>query len=286
MRHSYDEDRRPRRFPLLSVLTVLVLGISIGYQCYLDVDTPRRALSCVGSALSQFGNSMHLFTQSFAEGFTIIDRHSEDAAQPEIPLLVNNALPLPEDYVPSDLVNMRSYCDSSIVYIKGSEIEGNRTAVDALLTMLKAGIEEGEKNWQISAGYRSIQYQQQVFDEYVYDYRQQGLSGSEARSAASRYVATPGCSEHHTGLAFDITIPGESFALTHQCQWLTENCWKYGFIVRYTEDKEALTGFGAEAWHFRYVGLPHSQIRRENNWCLEEYVQHLQQEQAEQPQIF
>lgn len=288
MRRYDDERRRPRRFPLFSVVTILVLGFSIGYQSYLDVDVPRRALSGVGAAFSQFASGFHLFTKSLAEGFTIVDRQQDAlpaSKENEIPFLVNNQNPLPEGYVTENLVNMRQYCDESIVYIKGSEILGNKEAVDALLIMLQAGIAQGETNWQVSAGYRSVEYQQKVFDEYVYDYRQQGLSGSEARNAASRYVAAPGCSEHHTGLAFDITIPGESFSLTHQCQWLTENCWDYGFILRYTEDKESITGFGAEAWHFRYVGLPHSQVMRDNNWCLEEYVEFLKNQDSG-PQVF
>ena len=198
----------------------------------------------------------------------------QETADP-VPLLVNAWNPLPDDYVPEDLVLMREYCGSDIVYIKGSEIEGCRKAVDALMTMLSAARAEGLDNWQVSAGYRSIAYQQQLMDNKVYEYRQQGLSGSDARSAAERYVATPGCSEHHTGLAFDITVAGQSFASTKQCAWLQEHCWEYGFILRYTEEKESITGIAAEAWHFRYVGQPHALIMRDNGWCLEEYIDSL-----------
>lgn len=196
----------------------------------------------------------------------------EHVPQSDVPLLVNVSNPLPENFVPQDLVMMREYCDENVVYIKGSEIQGCRVAVDALMTMLRAAKEAGLDNWQVSAGYRSIAYQQQLMDNKIYEYRQQGLSGSQAQSAAARYVAQPGCSEHHTGLAFDLTVIGKSFSSTQQCLWLHEHCWDYGFILRYTEEKQDLTGIAAEAWHFRYVGQPHAQIIRDNGWCLEEYI--------------
>ena len=191
-----------------------------------------------------------------------------------LPLLVNAQSRVPDGYQPDDLVLMRSYCPAEIVTIKGSEIQGQREAVDALLAMLTQARAEGVGNWQISAGYRSVQYQQSVFDDRVYAFRKENnMSREQAVAAAKRYVAEPGASEHHTGLAFDVTVPGESFRLTPQSQWLSEHCWEFGFIIRYTEEKEAITGIAAEPWHIRYVGLPHSQIMQENDWCLEEYIQ-------------
>lgn len=189
-----------------------------------------------------------------------------------LPLLVNQANPLPEGYQPQELVNMTDYCDGSLVKIKGSGIEGERVAVDALLVMLQAAHAEGITVWQVSAGYRSVAYQQQLLDDKIYEYRQQGFSGANARSAALKTVAAPGSSEHHTGLAFDITVPGVAFKGTQQAQWLAENCWDYGFILRYQADKEAITGITAEPWHVRYVGVEHALIMRDENLCLEEYI--------------
>lgn len=180
-----------------------------------------------------------------------------------LPLLVNQDSPLPDDYQPQQLVNMRDYCDSSIVSIKGSEIEGEQIAVDALLAMLTQAQSEGLTSWQISAGYRSVAYQQKLFDDKVYSYRQQGMTGAQARSAARKLIAEPGCSEHHTGLAFDITVPGTSFGGTKQAKWLEEHCWDWGFILRYPADKTAITGITNEPWHFRYVGVDASMEMRE-----------------------
>jgi serine-type D-Ala-D-Ala carboxypeptidase len=196
-----------------------------------------------------------------------------------LPLLVNRDSPLPDDYQPQQLVNMRDYCDSSIVSIKGSEIEGEQIAVDALLAMLTQAQSEGLTSWQISAGYRSVAYQQKLFDDKVYSYRQQGMTGAQARSAARKLVADPGCSEHHTGLAFDITVPGTSFGGTKQAKWLEEHCWEWGFILRYPADKTAITGITNEPWHFRYVGVDAAMEMHETGECLEEYVERKQKEQ-------
>ena len=195
-----------------------------------------------------------------------------------LPLLVNRDSPLPDDYQPQQLVNMRDYCDSSIVSIKGSEIEGEQIAVDALLAMLTQAQSEGLTSWQISAGYRSVAYQQKLFDDKVYSYRQQGMTGAQARSAARKLVADPGCSEHHTGLAFDITVPGTSFGGTKQAKWLEEHCWEWGFILRYPADKTAITGITNEPWHFRYVGVDAAMEMHETGECLEEYVERKQSE--------
>lgn len=202
----------------------------------------------------------------------------QSASAGDIPLLVNRKEPLPDDYQPDDLVLMNDYCDDSIVKIKERNTWGDRTAVDALMEMLRSAHAEGITTWQISSAYRSIAAQQELFDEKVYSYRQQGFSGDKARSATRQTVADPGTSEHHTGLAFDITVPGVSFAGTRQALWLSENCWDYGFILRYTKEKEAITGFLAEAWHFRYVGVAHAQAMKNSGQCLEEYVDALRQQ--------
>lgn len=191
-----------------------------------------------------------------------------------LPLLVNGNYPVKESYKPDDLVLMNDYCDADIVRIKGAEIEGSRVAVDALMAMLGAAIEDGIADWQISSGYRSVAYQQEMWDDRVYRYRKEdGMTGSQARAAAGRYMARPGASEHHTGLAFDVTVPGEvSFAATDQCAWLHEHCWEYGFIIRFYEEKQPITGIHEEPWHIRYVGLPHSKLMQASGECLEEYL--------------
>ena len=196
-----------------------------------------------------------------------------------LPMLVNKQHPVGADFVPADLVDLNSYCDSNLVKIKYSGMKAVREATDALLRMLTAAKTDGVTNWQISAAYRSYADQQQIFDENVKEYmNKNGLSRSKAESAARLTVADPGTSEHHTGLAFDVTVPGETFKFTKQCQWLHEHCWEYGFIIRYTDDKQDITGFLGEEWHIRYVGTEHSMNMKNSGLCLEEYLEHVQTE--------
>lgn len=194
-----------------------------------------------------------------------------------LPLLVNADHPLDSDYVPDSLVLLRNVLSSSLVYVKGSEIEGDETAADALNRMFKAAVSEGITGWQISSGYRSYAYQQELFDTSVNNLIAEGRSRESAYSVTRLTVADPGTSEHQTGLAFDITVADTTFAGTQQQIWLHEYCWDYGFIVRYQEDKEDITGYIAEAWHIRYVGTQHSLVMKNNNWCLEEYIEAMEQ---------
>ena len=189
-----------------------------------------------------------------------------------MPMLVNREYPIDESFKPRDLVKLKNKIPSSLATVKGSDIEGDRTAVSAMVEMFKAAHADGVTDWQISAGYRSYGYQKKLFNNQVDDYLNQGFSRENAISATRKTVADPGTSEHHTGLAFDITVPGTIFKGTPEQIWLHKHCWEYGFVIRYQEDKEKLTGYLAECWHIRYVGLPHSLDMRDRNLCLEEYL--------------
>ena len=196
------------------------------------------------------------------------------------PLLVNRQHPVASDFAPADLVNLSEYCDSSLVKIKYDGTQGVREAADALIRMLEAAKADGITSWQISAAYRSYADQQRIFDNKVKSFQNNNpdWSLSRCRSAASVTVADPGASEHHTGLAFDMTVPNTSMFLgTRQCTWLHQHCWEYGFILRYTDEKQQITGFAGEAWHIRYVGTEHSLAMQQSGQCLEEYLGEVQQ---------
>lgn len=126
----------------------------------------------------------------------------------------------------------------------------------------------GAVNIMVVSGHRTYDFQQKVFDS------------SAARNGlehAQRFVAQPGGSEHHTGYALDLwnTTVGDYFEGVGECKWITDNCHKYGFILRYSEEKEAFTKIGPEGWHFRYIGVPHSYLVVENGFCYEEYIDYL-----------
>ena len=232
-------------------------------------------------AVRLFQRQNDLDVDGVAAKMTFAALYSESAKQVTItptpdpnrmPMLVNREYPIDEYYAPDDLVLLKNVIPSSVATVKGSDIEGDRTAVNAMIDMFRAAHQDGVTNWQSSAGYRSYSYQKKLFDRQVQEYLEQGFSQANAKSATRQTVADPGTSEHHTGLAFDITVPGTIFKGTPEQIWLHKHCWDYGFVIRYQEDKEKITGYIAECWHIRYVGLPHSQDMRDRNLCLEEYV--------------
>lgn len=123
----------------------------------------------------------------------------------------------------------------------------------------------------VVSAFRSVEKQKEIYQDRLDRY------GSEYAAA---YVADPGYSEHHTGLAMDLSIY-TSLGLTYdiedykKCAWFNENYDKYGYILRYPEEKAEITSINYESWHYRYVGLPHSLIMDKLNLCLEEYIDYL-----------
>ena len=201
---------------------------------------------------------------------------SADQAPPtDFLVLVNRNHKLSKTDVPTDLVEIASILPSDVVKVKYTGTKANRTAVEALGKMLSAAISEGVSNFQISSAYRTYSEQQKLVDNSVAKYQKNNPSWSRDRCLSATYqtVAPAGSSEHQTGLAFDITVPGVSFTGTEQQKWLHQHCAEYGFIVRFTAEKQKLTGFVAESWHFRYVGVDAAKTITQNNWCLEEFIE-------------
>ena len=200
-----------------------------------------------------------------------------DVLAGNVPMLINKEHTVDEFFEPADLVKVTDIIPSSLATVKYKKTRGVRTAVEALKAMLEAAKADGVgKKWQISAGYRSWDDQVSLLNAKINSYktRNKGWSSSKARRAALRSVAEPGASEHHLGLAFDVNRKGtSSFAGTKNSEWLNEHCWEYGFIIRYEKDKESITGFVAEPWHIRYVGVDHAMYMKEHHLCLEEYIQ-------------
>lgn len=127
-------------------------------------------------------------------------------------------------------------------------------------------------NLFVRAGYRSGEDQEDLMEDKIETYRQEGYSQREAEHEAEKWVAKPGTSEHELGLAVDINAEGQTDG-NRLYQWLAEHSWKYGFILRYPAEKEAITGIDYEPWHFRYVGKQAAKEMYEQDLCLEEYVQ-------------
>ena len=129
----------------------------------------------------------------------------------------------------------------------------------------------------ICSSYRTYEKQQTLYDNQVNKYLAKGYTQDQAEKEAAKWVAIPGTSEHHTGLAVDIValdyqLLDENQENTPEQQWLMENAWLYGWILRYPTEKSDLTGISYEPWHYRYVGKEIAKEIHDAGICLEEYL--------------
>ena len=203
----------------------------------------------------KFGEYRYYFLEdgSYAVGPTVIDGETHYFSPKGIEVvLVNGLNPVP-DWYQLDPVNVVDYHDV------------DRLCYDALNRMLEdltaAGIE-----YTFNSAYRTILEQTTILEYRTREHMAEfGMDFYEARDMAYETVAIPGTSEHHLGLAVDL-LGDEAVA------WLQKHCWDYGFILRYTEETESITGIIDEPWHFRYVGTEVSLDMKDSGLCLEEYL--------------
>jgi len=182
-------------------------------------------------------------------------------------ILVKKGFYLPDSYEPKDLVTpdmpVEASCDNPQL---------RQEAADALVEMYNAAKKEGYE-LVINSAYRSYAKQKETYEEYFKKYDP---------VTAATLVALPGASEHQTGLSVDLTcqaviddklngITNSKFGYKPDYKWCIANSYKYGFILRFEEDKADITGIANEPWHFRYVGKEVAKEIFNNGWTLEEY---------------
>jgi len=197
-------------------------------------------------------------------------------------LLANKEKPLGENFVPEELVKLSSeYC----INTNANQIDA--TAAKALEAMLKElWADTGNTNITGTSGYRSYARQEEIFNSYIEkEMSEKGLSRTEAEKEVLKYSAKPGTSEHQSGLCMDLidTRPKYNDLLNFEStgcftdrdtyEWLLANSWKFGFILRYPEEDEDITGYSFESWHFRFVGRYHAQKIALEGLTLEEYLE-------------
>lgn len=123
----------------------------------------------------------------------------------------------------------------------------------------------------VREGYRTAKEQQRILDDKVMAFIREGYSKSRAKRLAEKWVAIPGTSEHQLGIAVDINADKEKSSNEEVYEWLAENAYKYGFILRYPQGKEDITGTAYEPWHYRYVGEEAAEEIFNRQICFEEY---------------
>ena len=171
--------------------------------------------------------------------------------------LVNKYNYLRDDFVPNNLVEMTAPYSKEGIYLVAE-------ARDNFYKLVDKAKEEGLTIRAISA-YRGYTYQKRLYDKYV---------EADGVNKADTYSARPGFSDHQTGLVIDVdnTISSfENFTNTKEYQWMLDNSYKYGFILRYPSGKESITTYQFESWHYRYVGLKLAKKIKASNLTFDEY---------------
>lgn len=172
-------------------------------------------------------------------------------------LIVNN-----DNYIPDYFTcSLKEYGD----------IEVDERIIMDLNEMVQEARKENIILW-VSSGYRTINRQEQLFNQGVKELEQNGLNKEDAINEAVKVFSRPKASEHNIGLSVDFNAMGEEFKDTKEYDWLLKNSTTYGFILRYQEGKEYITNHVFEPAHFRYVGEEHAQTMKSRNLCLEEYI--------------
>lgn len=199
------------------------------------------------------------------------EKFSSDSSHDGILALVNNS----HEYIDTNEKCVRLYdWKTDSFFLSTTEIYIDKRAVKPLCDMLDAFRNEtGLKKINVISAERSVASQREIYNQKELKY---------GHLYTKKYVQSPGFSEHHTGLAVDLAIynveDGSSadFDGKGEYEWFLKNAHSFGFILRYPEEKESITGIDYEPWHFRFVGLPHSYYIEENGLCLEEYIELLQ----------
>ena len=202
-----------------------------------------------------------------------------------ISILANKQHSIGEDFSPAKLVEIpKKYRRTDRV------LKLDLTAEKALEAMMQDMFALGIDDVRVQSAYRTYAEQQNLFNNYVNSEINKGLSREEAIANANKYSARPEYSEHRTGLCVDFFVPScmlelenygyegsypndVGFTETNAYPWLLKNCWKYGFILRYPEDKVDITGYSYESWHYRFVGLEVASIIHQTGLSYEEYLE-------------
>ena len=196
---------------------------------------------------------------------TFLDENGFLTNQDSIEAVVNKERSLSDDYVPEDLV---AITDVPTCLSNPEVNQLRKCASDSLTTMFNKALEEINIQLYARSGYRSYNTQVSLYNSYVKNHGQE---------AADKFSAKPGQSEHQTGLSMDITSDRvnlqltEDFGETEEGNWVKENAHRFGFIIRYPEGKEDITGYVYEPWHVRYVGEKLAKKVYESGLTLEEY---------------
>lgn len=187
--------------------------------------------------------------------------------------LANKQNPVGESYDPGTLVTL------STLYATRANISLESRTAQALMAMMEEMWASGIRDVKVTSGYRTYQNQRSLYEQYIAQEIAEGYSREEAIRRAEAYSAPPGYSEHQTGFVVDFITSSmseldESFENTAAFAWLSANCYRFGFILRYPKSAEkiAITGYQYEPWHYRFVGREAATEIMKRGITLEEFL--------------
>ncbi len=282
-RSGGGRSRRRKRQKMIKtvVLTFVILIIITGFALSLfllgrmgnnpdvkETDTAAKETDFLPDETEPEDTASGILAEGYTtEAFTEADLHKGDL------ILVSAGAPyvFPEENDLKDIYSGRKKYDNGAraYQVSGVDLLLDKEVLSKLNEMNEAFYEEtGENALLIKSSYRSYEDQ-----KALYDFRVERDGEEEAK----KYVANPGESEHHTGMAFDMSVykDGVNTYIQDEEAYLPiyENAHRYGFILRYPENKVDITGIAYEAWHFRYVGIPHAYYMHAEGLVLEEYLE-------------
>lgn len=207
-------------------------------------------------------------------------------------LLVNQWHSRPDDFDESGIVSVGNYTGYKIGVADGN-VKLFPVAIDALQEAIAAANEAGYQYYMVSEGYRSWDDQNSIFQRQV-ESLQDRYSGDALIEQAKKRVNYPGTSEFNSGLAFtlrlyskdDASVGKPAYSTTEAGQWMSENCWQYGLVFRFpltdfptkgTADKSYKTGISTQLNLYRYVGKGNAAVMHIKDFCMEEYIEYLQE---------
>ena len=241
-------EHRTYRGEILAALIIIVIVIAIAFrvnQIFYGFDNPQITPAGTSNAGKDEGAAKP------PAGF----RQSSDWKL----MLVNHEHPLEKDF------------DGELTELRYGQSVDSRIYPD--LQEMFDEMRENGLSPRVVQGYRSYSEQENRLRSKISEYMSYGKSKEEAERLALQWEAAPGTSEHELGICVDISSEtGENASANEVWNWMDENCWKYGFIKRYPNNKSQITGVRGEPWHYRYVGAEAAEEIMKKGITLEEYL--------------
>lgn len=253
-----SKPKRPKIYKKIIINTVIIcffmttMAIALNYYETNAISKINASLGQINSSnvpnekLNDASNNLKTVTNNYEDKYAII---------------INKANPISEDLI-------KNY---TLVTVENNMYDGIKLEEETYKNYLKLKENLLERGYYINirSGFRTFNESQVIYNNYVLE---------KGSTYAEKYAATPGTSEHNTGLAFDFIISSDKNASKTDYEsdeyfYLENIAYLYGFIIRYPKDKEVITGYNYEPWHLRYVGSELAKYLKKNNLTLEEYYE-------------